>query len=179
MPGKSSVFSGREPGSRPGWPRWRSTWLWATAGAAAGACCGRPRWTTRIAGIHEEILARWPDGEVCADYDHDQREIQAIRYALGKGQNHIDTAQFYGAAHTEELVGEALEPMDPARADRALFLRHRFPHRPVYEKPLGRCADRARGGIDLPGVSWEQLPLVQKSGRLLITAEHIRWQFLV
>jgi diketogulonate reductase-like aldo/keto reductase len=56
--------------------------------------------------------ARWEDGTVCADYDNDQREIEAIRYALSKGQNHIDTAQFYGATHTEELVGEAIKGID-------------------------------------------------------------------
>jgi diketogulonate reductase-like aldo/keto reductase len=56
--------------------------------------------------------ARWPDGTVCADYDNDQREVEAIRYALSKGQNHIDTAQFYGATHTEELVGEAIRGFD-------------------------------------------------------------------
>jgi diketogulonate reductase-like aldo/keto reductase len=55
---------------------------------------------------------RWPDGTVFADYDNDRREIEAIRYALSRGQNHIDTAQFYGATHTEELVGEAIRGVD-------------------------------------------------------------------
>ena len=59
--------------------------------------------------------ARWPDGTVCADYDNDQGEVEAIRYALSKGQNHIDTAQFYGATHTEELVGEAIRGFDRTR----------------------------------------------------------------
>jgi len=58
---------------------------------------------------------RWPDGTVCADYDNDQREIEAIRYALSKGQDHIDTAQFYGATHTEELVGEAIRGFDRSK----------------------------------------------------------------
>ena len=58
---------------------------------------------------------RWPDGTVCADYDNDQREIEAIRYALSKGLNHIDTAQFYGATHTEELVGEAIRGLDRSK----------------------------------------------------------------
>jgi diketogulonate reductase-like aldo/keto reductase len=56
--------------------------------------------------------ARWEDGTVCADYDNDEGEIEAIRYSLSKGQNHIDTAQFYGATHTEELVGEAIKGVD-------------------------------------------------------------------
>jgi diketogulonate reductase-like aldo/keto reductase len=56
--------------------------------------------------------ARWADGAAYADYDNDQREIEAIRYALSRGQNHIDTAQFYGATHTEELVGEAIKGFD-------------------------------------------------------------------
>jgi diketogulonate reductase-like aldo/keto reductase len=56
--------------------------------------------------------ARWEDDSICADYDNDRREIEAIRYALSRGQNHIDTAQIYGAGHTEELVGEAIKGFD-------------------------------------------------------------------
>lgn len=52
--------------------------------------------------------ARLPDGEPYADYDQDEREIAAIRHSLSRGQNHVDTAQFYGAGHAEEIVGEAI-----------------------------------------------------------------------
>lgn len=58
---------------------------------------------------------RLSDGEVCADYRNDDREIDAIRCAVGLGQNHIDTAQLYGAGHTEEIVGEAISGFDRTR----------------------------------------------------------------
>ena len=38
---------------------------------------------------------RHSDGSVFADYRYDKREIDAIRYSIAKGQNHIDTAQIY------------------------------------------------------------------------------------
>lgn len=44
-----------------------------------------------------------------ADYSTDKNEIEAIRYSIRKGQNHIDGAQFYGAGHTDELIGEAIK----------------------------------------------------------------------
>lgn len=56
--------------------------------------------------------SRMPDGTIFADYEHDGEEAEAIRYALSKGQNHIDTAQLYGAGHTEEIVGEAIRGLD-------------------------------------------------------------------
>lgn len=51
-------------------------------------------------------------GIVYADYDNDERDIEAIRYSLDNGQNHIDTAQVYGERHCEELVGEAIKGYD-------------------------------------------------------------------
>lgn len=51
---------------------------------------------------------RLSDDAIFADYDHDQREIEAIRYSISQGQNHLDTAQLYGAGHTEEIVREAI-----------------------------------------------------------------------
>lgn len=47
-----------------------------------------------------------------AVYGQEQREIDAIRFSIEQGQNHIDTAQMYGAGHTEEVVGQALEGLD-------------------------------------------------------------------
>jgi len=51
---------------------------------------------------------RFEDGILYADYDNDNKAIEAIRYSISKGQNHIDTAQVYGAGHTEEIIGEAI-----------------------------------------------------------------------
>lgn len=50
-----------------------------------------------------------------AIYDDDQTHIDAIKYCVRKGQNHIDTAEMYGAGHTDEIVGEAIK--DLARED--------------------------------------------------------------
>ena len=36
-----------------------------------------------------------------ADYDNDEKYIEALRYSLKIGQNHIDTAYTYGDGHTE------------------------------------------------------------------------------
>jgi diketogulonate reductase-like aldo/keto reductase len=55
------------------------------------------------------------DRTAFANYEQDQSEIKAIRYALSLGQNHIDTAQFYGAGHTEEIVGQAIAGFDRAK----------------------------------------------------------------
>jgi len=52
--------------------------------------------------------ARLSDGTVYASYDSDETEAEAIRASLSLGQNHIDTAQLYGAGHTEEIVGAAM-----------------------------------------------------------------------
>lgn len=50
-----------------------------------------------------------------ADYEHDDESIKAIRYSIDKGQNHIDTAQMYGAGHCEEIVGKALKGYDRSK----------------------------------------------------------------
>jgi len=56
--------------------------------------------------------ARFEDGTLYADYEHDEEAVDAIRYSLSKGQNHIDTAQLYGACHTEEIVGRAIRGLN-------------------------------------------------------------------
>lgn len=42
------------------------------------------------------------------NYDNESAEIEAIRYSISKGQNHIDCAELYGAFHTDEVVGKAI-----------------------------------------------------------------------
>jgi len=43
------------------------------------------------------------------DYKNDDKEIEAIKYAITNGINLIDTAEYYGHGHTEELVGKAIK----------------------------------------------------------------------
>jgi diketogulonate reductase-like aldo/keto reductase len=42
-------------------------------------------------------------------YGDEEKDAEAIRYSLSKGQNHIDTAEMYGNGHSEEIVGEAIK----------------------------------------------------------------------
>jgi len=39
---------------------------------------------------------------------NETQEIEALRYSLAQGQNHIDCAELYGAFYTDEVVGRAL-----------------------------------------------------------------------
>jgi diketogulonate reductase-like aldo/keto reductase len=41
-------------------------------------------------------------------YDNEEHEIEAMRYSISKGQNHIDCAELYGGFHTDEVVGKAI-----------------------------------------------------------------------
>ncbi|GAB6102581.1 aldo/keto reductase [Thermococcus atlanticus] len=43
------------------------------------------------------------------DRSRDRESVEALRYGLELGINLIDTAEFYGAGHSEELVGKAIE----------------------------------------------------------------------
>jgi len=49
-------------------------------------------------------------GKHASDYSRDAESIAAIRTAIDLGMTHIDTAEYYGAGHTEELVGKAIVP---------------------------------------------------------------------
>lgn len=42
-------------------------------------------------------------------YGNEPAEIEAIRYSLSQGQNHIDCAELYGGFYTDQVVGQALE----------------------------------------------------------------------
>jgi diketogulonate reductase-like aldo/keto reductase len=49
-------------------------------------------------------------GKQIEDKRWDEETITAIRMAIDLGLTHIDTAEYYGAGHCEELVGQAIEP---------------------------------------------------------------------
>jgi diketogulonate reductase-like aldo/keto reductase len=51
-------------------------------------------------------------GKQIEDRRWDEETITAIKLAIDLGLNHIDTAEYYGAGHCEELVGEAIQPYD-------------------------------------------------------------------
>src|SRR5690606_35488374 len=50
-----------------------------------------------------------------ADYSNDSAEIKAIQKAIELGVTHIDTAESYGAGHSEELVGDAIKGLDRSK----------------------------------------------------------------
>ena len=41
-------------------------------------------------------------------HGNEDQEIEAIRYSISKGQNHIDCAELYGGFYTDEIVGRAI-----------------------------------------------------------------------
>lgn len=51
-------------------------------------------------------------GRMTPDYSHDKEAVEAIRYAIKLGMWLIDTAEIYGAGHSEELVGEAIKDFE-------------------------------------------------------------------
>jgi diketogulonate reductase-like aldo/keto reductase len=50
-----------------------------------------------------------------AEADKDEAEIKAIRAAIDNGITHIDTAEVYGAGHSEELVAQAIKGHDRSK----------------------------------------------------------------
>lgn len=51
-------------------------------------------------------------GRFEADHSNDEVDIAAIKSAIDHGITHIDTAESYGAGHSEELVGQAIKGYD-------------------------------------------------------------------
>lgn len=51
-------------------------------------------------------------GRSSPDYSNDKEDIEAIKFALDLGLTHIDTAEYYGSGHAEELVGRAIQGYD-------------------------------------------------------------------
>jgi diketogulonate reductase-like aldo/keto reductase len=49
-------------------------------------------------------------GRQIEDHRWNDETIMAIKMAIDLGMTHIDTAEYYGAGHCEELVGQAIEP---------------------------------------------------------------------
>ncbi|MBI4163412.1 MAG: aldo/keto reductase [Candidatus Aenigmarchaeota archaeon] len=54
-------------------------------------------------------------GFVKTDFSKDEKSIKAIKNAIELGYSHIDTAELYGAGHTEELIGNAIKDLDRSK----------------------------------------------------------------
>ncbi len=58
-------------------------------------------------------LGTWTmGGAMEADYSRDEEMVGAIRNAVALGYTHIDTAELYGAGHTDELIAAAIKEVD-------------------------------------------------------------------
>ena len=107
----------------------------------------------RIAAIG---LGTWRiGGGMAADYSMDREAVEAIRYAVELGMNHIDTAEIYGGGHAEELVGEAVKIF---RRDE-VFITSKVWHTNLrYDDVIKACERSLRrlgtGYIDLYLIHW-------------------------
>ncbi|MCD6550775.1 aldo/keto reductase [Thermotoga sp.] len=43
------------------------------------------------------------------DYSRDEEMVELLKKAINMGYTHIDTAEYYGGGHTEELIGRAIK----------------------------------------------------------------------
>ena len=72
-----------------------------------------------------------------ADYSQDHLYIVAIRRAIAAGLTHIDTAEIYGAGHTEELVGKSIKGFNRKK----LFITTKIsPHHLFTQSQIARHA---------------------------------------
>ena len=55
-------------------------------------------------------LGTWTvGGGMSSEYSQDDKWVHTIKEAIRMGYTHIDTAELYGAGHTEELLGRAIK----------------------------------------------------------------------
>ena len=71
-----------------------------------------------------------------ADFSKDKESIQAIRNAIELGYSHIDTAELYGAGHTEELIGKAIKNLDRSKL---IITSKVFKTNPRYDDAIASC----------------------------------------
>lgn len=81
-----------------------------------------------------------------ADTANDEKELAAIKGALDRGITHLDTAESYGAGHSEELVGRAIKGRDRSQLT---IVSKVSGHNQAYETLLRSCeASLRRLGTD-------------------------------
>jgi diketogulonate reductase-like aldo/keto reductase len=103
-------------------------------------------------------LGTWSiGGEDDADFSQDTRCLAALRSALDLGYTHFDTAEYYAAGHSEELVGQAARDANIPRE--TLFITTKVsPEHLKYEDVLQACERSLRrlgmDYIDLYLVHW-------------------------
>ncbi len=93
-------------------------------------------------------------GKENPDYSRDGESVEALRHGLNLGMNLIDTAEFYGAGHSEELVGEAIKGFE---REKLFIISKVWPTHFGYEsaKKAARASARRLGTyIDLYLLHW-------------------------
>jgi diketogulonate reductase-like aldo/keto reductase len=96
-------------------------------------------------------------GESYADPKLDAKSLTALRAALEVGYTHFDTAEYYAAGHSEELVGRAIREANTNRE--GLFITTKVsPEHLKYEQVLRSCENSLRclnmDYIDLYLIHW-------------------------
>ena len=82
-------------------------------------------------------------GGITADYALDARSLAALNSALELGYTHFDTAEYYAAGHSEELLGQAIRTSGLARE--VLFNASKVsPGHLDYENVLRSCGNSLR-----------------------------------
>ena len=101
-------------------------------------------------------------GKQIEDRRWDEETITAIRVAIDLGLTHIDTAEYYGAGHCEELVGEAIQPCDR----KSLFLTTKVCRTNLHHDDLLKSMKKSlqrlkQDYVDLYLIHWpnHQIPL--------------------
>jgi diketogulonate reductase-like aldo/keto reductase len=96
-------------------------------------------------------------GESYADPKADPASMAALRAALEIGYTHFDTAEYYAAGHSEELVGRAVRETNTKRED--VFITTKVsPEHLQYNQVLRSCENSLRrlnmDYIDLYLIHW-------------------------
>jgi diketogulonate reductase-like aldo/keto reductase len=99
-------------------------------------------------------------GEGSADLAQDARSLAALRSALDLGYTHFDTAEYYAAGHSEELLGQAVRASGLTRE--ALFITSKVsPEHLQYEAVLHSCENSLRrlgmDYLDLYLIHWPKV----------------------
>ncbi|PWH17099.1 MAG: aldo/keto reductase [Anaerolineae bacterium] len=98
-------------------------------------------------------------GEATADPSQDERSLAALRSALALGYTHFDTAEYYAAGHSEELLGQAIRQAGLPR--QAVFITSKVsPNHLSYDDVLRSCENSLRrlgtDYLDLYLIHWPE-----------------------
>jgi diketogulonate reductase-like aldo/keto reductase len=91
-------------------------------------------------------LGTWYMGESASAFD---REVAAVRHAIGRGIRLIDTAEMYGNGGAEKVVGAAMRGLDAALRKELFIVSKVLPSHADYEGVIRACdASLKRMGTD-------------------------------